>query len=227
MKAWVTGFLVFTIVLSSLVGITTSLMPAKFQSTQRWPGAPERRFIEYEEPDSIIENRDEKQNETVLRKRGEMRIIGRTADEEADLNQGYQDMLTLINYINSNFDSIDAAIFDVYFDPSQRAKVKAVASTIIAMSQSGGITNMARSMRQYRPADLNDIALLRDHGTPPTLAQAINTGTAVFDPAIYIYDFGWQVLYRRLLSEYTCAMLDQKVNYKMQFLGGLIFHEVL
>ena len=89
---------------------------------------------------------------------------------------------------------------------------------------------MAGNLQAYRPTDLSEIVLLRKHGLAPTLAQSFNIASRALDPKIAIYDFGWQVLRnRRFLSDYPadCSKIGSKVDYRMQFLGGLLFHEVL
>ena len=173
---------------------------------------------------------DDPENHTRLEKRGPIRVAYRTDSEKADLNHAYQDMLTLVGFVYNNWAQVDPDIFDVYFHPFHVTKVKQVAYTILRMAQPGGITDMPGSLQAFRPTDLSDIVLIREHGVPPILAESFNVGSRGLDPKIAIYDFGWQVLRnRRFLSDYPadCSKIGSKVDYRMQFLGGLLLHEVL
>ena len=163
----------------------------------------------------------------MLEKRGALIISYRTGSENADLNQAYQDMLTLVGYVYNNWQQIDVNIFNIYFHSFHNTKVKRVASTILQMAQPGGITNMPKNMQLLRPIDLNEIILIREHGMPLnlTLAQSFNVANVLLpgqNPKIVIYDFGWQVLKnRRFLSDFPadCSKIGSKVDYRMQFLG--------
>lgn len=173
---------------------------------------------------------DERENHTRLEKRGAMTIAYRSNAENADLNHAYQDMVYFVGYIYNNWARVDPNIFETYFHPFHVTKVQQVAYTILRMAQPGGITDMAGNLQAYRPTDLSEILLLREHGTAPNLAQSFNVAPRALDPKIAIYDFGWQVLRnRRFLSDYPadCSKIGSKVDYRMQFLGGLLFHEVL
>lgn len=89
---------------------------------------------------------------------------------------------------------------------------------------------MAPNLPAFRPTDLSETVLLREHSVPPVLAASFNVAPRARDPKIAIHDFGWQVLRsRRFLSDCPadCSKISSKVDYRMQFLGGLIFHEVL
>ena len=177
-------------------------------------------FNEFEEPE----------NHTRLEKRDPIRVSYRTISENADLNHMYQDMVTFVGYVYNNWARLDPNIFEIYFNPTHVIRVQQVGYTVLRMGQPGGITNMPTNLQHFRPTDLSDIVLLRERGVSPTLAQAFNVGSRGLDPRIAIYDFGWQVLSnRRLLSNYPadCSRIGSKVDYRMQFLGGLLFHEVL
>lgn len=173
---------------------------------------------------------DEPENHTKLEKRGAMRISYRTNTENADLNHAFQDMINFVGYVYNNWARVDPNIFETYFHPFHVAKVQQVAYTILRMAQDGGITDMPRNLQGFRPTDLSEIVLLRERGYPTRLAETFNYAPRALDPKIVIYDFGWQVLRnRRFLSDYPadCSKIGSKVDYRMQFLGGLLFHEVL
>ncbi|KAL9066906.1 MAG: hypothetical protein Q9161_007238 [Pseudevernia consocians] len=173
---------------------------------------------------------DEPENHTRLEKRGAMRVSYRTNAENADLNHAFQDMIDFVGYVYNNWARVDPNIFETYFLPLHVTKVQQVAYTILRMAQDGGITDMPQNLQAYRPTDLSEIVLLRERGLPPTLAQSFNVAPRALDPKIAVYDFGWQVLRnRRFLSDYPadCSKIGSKVDYRMQFLGGLLFHEVL
>lgn len=173
---------------------------------------------------------DESENHTRLEKRGPMRVSYRTDAENADLNHAYQDMLYFVGYVYNNWARVDPNIFETYFHPLHVTKVQQVAYTILQMAQPGGIADMPSYLQVYRPTDLSEIVLLREHGLPPVLAQSFKVGSRDLDQKIAIYDFGWQVLRnRRFLSDYPadCSKIGSKIDYRMQFLGGLLFHEVL
>lgn len=187
------------------------------------------RFHEHHELGDLNEF-DEPENHTRLEKRGAMRIGYRTNSENADLIHMYQDMLYLVGYVYNNWAGVDPDIFDVYFHPAHVTKVQQVAYTVLRMAQPGGITDMPRNLQAFRPTDLSEIVLLREHGVPPILAQSFGVGRRGLDPKIAIYDFGWQVLRnRRFLSDFPadCSKIGGKVDFRFQFLGGLLFHEVL
>lgn len=173
---------------------------------------------------------DEPENHTRLEKRGPMRVSYRTNSENADLIHMNQDMVYFVGYVYNNWARVDPNIFETYFNPTHVVKVQQVAYTVLRMNQPGGITAMPPNLQVFRPTDLSEIVLLREHGTPPTLAQSFGVRPRDLDPKIAIYDFGWQVLKnRRFLSDYPadCSKIGPKVDYRMQFLGGLLFHEVL
>lgn len=173
---------------------------------------------------------DEPENHTRLEKRGDMRVAYRTNSENDDLTHINQDMLTFVGYVYNNWARVDPNIFEIYFNPTHVIKVQQVGYTVLRMGQPGGITDMANNLQAFRPTDLSEIVLLREHGVPPILAQSFNVAPRALDPKIAIYDFGWQVLRnRRFLSDYPadCSKIGSKVDYRMQFLGGLLFHEVL
>lgn len=187
------------------------------------------RFSEHQDPENLNEF-DEPENRTRLEKRGPMRVSYRTNIENAELYNVYQDMLHLIGYVYNNWAQVDPNIFDTYFHPFHVTKVKQVAYTVLRMAQPGGITDMAGNLQAFRPTDLSEIVLLRERGLSPILAQSSNVAPRALDPKIAIYDFGWQVLAnRRFLSDYPadCSKIGSKVDYRMQFLGGLLWHEVL
>ena len=173
---------------------------------------------------------DEPENHTRLEKRGDIRVSYRTNSENADLNHMYQDMLYFVGYVYNRWARVDPNIFETYFNPTHVIKVQQVAYTILRMARPGGITDVPNNLQAFRPTDLSEIVLLRERGVSPTLAQAFNVGSRGLDPRIAVYDFGWQVLRnRRFLSDYPadCSKIGSKVDYRMQFLGGLLFHEVL
>jgi len=186
-----------------------------------------------------VDEHDIPENHTLLErslhKRGSISIAyprGRESDS-VDLQHEYNDFLTLIARIYSNWNTIPDATFNVYFHPADKDRVKAVLDTLIGMAQPGGLgAHLAPNLQPFKPWDFSQIVLKRTHGYPlfPILAQSFNF---VPNPArteqqtIKIYDFGWQVLYHRFLNQYTCRDIGPKVNYKFQFLGGLILHEVL
>ena len=173
---------------------------------------------------------DEPENHTRLEKRGSMRVSYRTSFENADLIHMNQDMLYIVGYVYDRWAQVDPNIYEIYFNPVHVIKVQQVAYTVLRMGQPGGITDMDPHLQAFRPTDLSEIVLLREHGTPPTLAQSFGVRPRDLDPKIAIYDFGWQVLRnRRFLSDYPadCSKIGSKADYRMQFLGGLLFHEVL
>lgn len=182
------------------------------------------RFHEHHEQGNLNEF-DEPENQTRLEKRGPMRVSYRTNSEDADLNHIYQDMLTFVGFVYNNWARVDPNIFETYFHPFHVTKVQQVAYTVLRMAQPGGITDMAGNLQGFRPTDLSQIVLLREHGVPPILAQSFGVTSRGLDPKIAIYDFGWQVLgNRRFLSDYPadCSKIGSKVDYRMQFLGGLV-----
>lgn len=174
---------------------------------------------------------DEPANHTGLEKRGPMRVSWRTNSENADLNHMYQDMVTFVGFVYNNWARVDPNIFETYFNPTHVIKVQQVAYTVLRMAQPGGITDMPGNLQIYLPTDLSQIVLMRNRGLSPILAQAFKVRSrGDLDPRIELYDFGWQVLRnRRFLSDYPadCSKIGSKVDYRMQFLGGLLFHEVL
>lgn len=191
---------------------------------------PPRALFERFHEQQDLDEYDEPENNTRLEKRGAMRVSYRTNVENADLYHAYQDMLYLVDYVYNHWTQIDPNIFQVYFHPVHVTKVQEVAYTVLKMAQRGGITNMPRNLQAFRPTDFSEIVLIREHGTPPILGESFNVGSRGLDPKISIYDFGWQVLKnRRFLSDYgkDCSKIGSKVDYRMQFLGGLLFHEVL
>ena len=187
------------------------------------------RFHEHHDLRDLDES-DEPENHTRLEKRGPMRVSYRTNSENDDLNHAYQDLLTLVGFVYNNLARVDPNIFETYFHPFHFSKVQRVAYTILRMAQPGGITDMPGNLQAFRPTDLSEIVLIRERGLPPILAQSNNVASRALDPKIAIYDFGWQVLRnRRFLSDYPadCSKIGPKVDYRMQFMGGLLFHEVL
>lgn len=173
---------------------------------------------------------DESENYTRIEKRGAIRVAYRTNVENANLYNAYQDMLYLVEFVYNNWKEIDPYILDTYFHPFHLPRVKKVAAMILQMARQGGVVDIAPNLQVFKPTDFNQIVLLREHGVGTLLAEAFEVGSRQNDPKIVIYDFGWQVLKnRRFLSDFPadCSKIGSKVDYRMQFLGGLIFHEVL
>ena len=231
-----TRSLASTLLILSLVRFSLSLHSHPADDThQSEPGnvpphALFKRFPEHQDLGRLNEY-EEPENHTRLEKRGAIRVSYRTNVENADLYHAYQDMLYLVDYVQSRATQINPNIFDVYFHPFHATKVMKVAKTILQMAQPGGITSVPMDLQLYRPTDFSEIVLLREHGgVAPVLGEAFNYRSRALDPRIVIYDFGWQVLRnRRFLSDYPadCSKIGSKVDYRMQFLGGLILHEVL
>lgn len=46
-------------------------------------------------------------------------------------------------------------------------------------------------------------------------------------PVIDVTNWGWELLYEKFIADGGCPDIGPNVNYKMQFLGGLLLHKVL
>lgn len=141
-----------------------------------------------------------------------------------DLKKGALDMELLVNFLVQNWRVIPSSIFNLYFAPTSNGKVSQISQTVNQMAKSDGDTS---GNPLFQPFDLSKITLARHPGLAPNLSDATNLTPQSTNPSIYITDFGWQVLYKRTLEEFTCNMLAPKLNYKFQFLGGVILSDVL
>ena len=159
---------------------------------------------------------------------------GQSASTVTQLGVGYWDMINLLQVVIAN---PHLPTMNWYFDGAA-ADITAVFQTVLDMSQPGGTQAQDPALRQYGPTALDQITVKRVHGGQPlnpgtgaVLADSdnvsINDMSTGAIPTTQVYDWGWQVLYRRFRYEIDCSMIGPKVNYKMQFLGGVLLHEIL
>ncbi|KAI4194972.1 MAG: hypothetical protein LQ350_007458 [Teloschistes chrysophthalmus] len=143
------------------------------------------------------------------------------------IQQAWVDLSNLIDIVVAN---PNQNVLQSYFDPNDAADVANVFTTLQKMFAPGGVQNPPN--QGLGPTDLGEIQVRQtnDGCSPLVLAYSVGLGTSTNarNPRqITICDFGWNVLYRRLRRDLTCDMIGPKVNYKMQFLGPLLLHEIL
>ncbi|KAL8868536.1 MAG: hypothetical protein Q9174_004926 [Haloplaca sp. 1 TL-2023] len=148
----------------------------------------------------------------------------------AKLTSSQQAWVDLSNVVDVVVQNPNPNVLQNYFDPGDAGDVANVFQTIQGMIAPGGVQNPPNA--GLGPTDLQEIQVLRTNAGCGNLvlafSEAVGTSTNVRNPRkITICDFGWNVLYRRLRRDLTCEMIGPKVNYKMQFLGPLLLHEVL
>lgn len=141
--------------------------------------------------------------------------------------QAWVDLSNLIDVVVAN---PNQNALQNYFDSNDATDVANVFTTLQKMIAPGGVQNPPN--RGLGPTDLGEIQVRQtnDGCNPLVLAYSVGLGTSTNarNPRqITICDFGWNVLYRRLRRDLTCDMIGPKVNYKMQFLGPLLLHEIL
>ena len=163
-----------------------------------------------------------------LRRRGEFLLSSVSAGDATILRQAFVDMLELVNFVAMN---PNPRIFQRYFDPQYVADVNAIFATVRDMAADGGIPRPANGAKKVRPYDISEITILRGEGKLPNVAFSLNTRPqpANDDPqTITVTSFGWGALWRLLRGDLECGRdIGPKVDYKMHFLGSLLFHEVL
>ena len=134
------------------------------------------------------------------------------------------------NVVNTVVQNPNQNVLQNYFDPDDAGDVANVFQTVQGMIAPGGVQSPPNA--GLGPTDLQEIRILRNNARcqPLVLAfsEAVGTSTNARNPRqITVCDFGWNTLYRRLRRDLTCDMIGPKINYKMQFLGPLLLHEVL
>ncbi|KAL8729207.1 MAG: hypothetical protein Q9181_005080 [Wetmoreana brouardii] len=162
-----------------------------------------------------------------LGRRGLFDLSEVTGGTASIIQQAWVDLSNVVNVVVAN---PNQNVLQNYFDPNDAGDVASVFTTVQQMIAPGGFQNPPN--QGLGPTDLQDIKIRRSNdgcGNPLILAhsEGIGTSTNARNPRqITICDFGWNVLYRRLRRDITCDMIGPKVNYKMQFLGPLLLHEI-
>ncbi|KAL8965295.1 MAG: hypothetical protein Q9183_003927 [Haloplaca sp. 2 TL-2023] len=162
-----------------------------------------------------------------LDKRGLFDLSEVSGGDASIIQQAWVDMSNLVDIVVQN---PNQNVLQNYFDPNDAGDVANVFGTVQGMIAPGGVQNPPNA--GLGPTDLQQIRIRRTNEGCGALvlafSEGIGTSTNVRNPRqITICDFGWNVLYRRLRSDLTCDMIGPKINYKMQFLGPLLLHEVL
>ncbi|KAL8685685.1 MAG: hypothetical protein Q9218_007601 [Villophora microphyllina] len=165
-------------------------------------------------------------NDTSLVKRTIWDLSDMTGGDKTIVIQAFNDMSEVVKEVVEN---PNLAVLANYFDTGDAEDVAKVFQTVQAMLQPGGVPNPP--FPGYKPTNLNQVKIRRQGlltGCGPGVLAFTNghSGTES-EMATIICDFGWNVLYRRLRQDLTCDKIGPKINYKMQFLGPLLLHEVL
>ncbi|KAL8945831.1 MAG: hypothetical protein Q9222_007686 [Ikaeria aurantiellina] len=138
----------------------------------------------------------------------------------------FQDLRDLVNTVVAN---PNPGVLQNYFDPNDAGDVANVFQTVQQMIGIGGVPNPPHP--GFGPTDLANIQIRRSNEGCGPLVLAYSQGVATLSAAntrlITICDFGWNVLFKRLRRDIECSDIGPKVNYKMQFLGGIMLHEIL
>ena len=119
-----------------------------------------------------------------------------------------------------------------HFGPNTNAQndVTAIFDTVRRMALPNGFRPANSRWDHVGPYDLGEITIQRPNGGYPKLAESFNVRAANVPqyPFINIYNFGWGALWKRRRADLECGKdIGPKVNFKMHFLGSLLFHEVM
>ncbi|KAL8688780.1 MAG: hypothetical protein Q9218_005395 [Villophora microphyllina] len=170
----------------------------------------------------------EPEGHKILGKRGLFDLSLVSGGTASIIQQAWVDLSNVVNVVVAN---PNQNVLQNYFDPNDAADVANIFTTLQQMIAPGGVQNPPN--QGLGPTDLQQIQVRRTNDgceNPLVLAYSVGLGTSTNarNPRqITICDFGWNVLYRRLRRDITCDMIGPKINYKMQFLGPLLLHEIL
>lgn len=162
-----------------------------------------------------------------LTKKSLYNLAGNNPSDESILGQAFLDLQALVTYVAGN---PNAQVLARYFDPNDANDVNAIFNTVMQMASTSPPTNPPGARANLAPTDLHQISVTRASGELTTLAEAFNANalnTVGSKQEIKVYNFGWEVLWQRLLQSIKCSMIGPKTNYKMHFLGSLLLHETL
>ena len=175
-----------------------------------------------------------KRQEARISKRGLQTIDIAEAKERQDVEFALHEMMDLVQYV---VDRPNDQVLGRYFPRQDWEDVKSIFRTVLSLAKDGSQADPLNPAR--RPYDLSQIKIsrqarsedpnLQSWAKPLVLADAVQSELIPRNPndlGIVIYDFGWDVLFKRFMTQ-DCKDIGPNTNYKMHFLGSLLLHETL